>query len=343
MKKKLTIFALAALAAVLLVACGSDEEPTGVPEVRYWDIAWSSPDTVLTDIQMLSDTSGWACGYRYNPATEKYDGLIYQYNGTTWTVNLFIPGSVDAKLLALDFTAAKSGWALGSGLKPFLLRYDGVGWMQVPVEGLMSTQIKLLDAVADNDVWLSDGRSAFHYDGAGWTQYMITDLGMVDDWEFPKSTVGWAVDYESGYCHRWDGATSSWVLEPVPLYNATSFYFSGDGSGMYADYVDIPPVTERADIFVRAPGPNPAYERVYASGRRRYLSACAFFPPDYYFFAGPNAAFEVTAGKVRTLNYVPAGELGLVRRISVAAEGDVWGIVVAGMDEGPSFIIHKKG
>jgi len=50
---------ITALAAVLLAACGSDEGPVGTRGVHYWDIAWSSSDTVLTDIEMLGEKSGW--------------------------------------------------------------------------------------------------------------------------------------------------------------------------------------------------------------------------------------------------------------------------------------------
>ena len=57
---------MTAILAAMLIGCGSDENPVGVTTVRYWDIVWSSPHTVLTDIEMLGEKSGWACGYRFN-------------------------------------------------------------------------------------------------------------------------------------------------------------------------------------------------------------------------------------------------------------------------------------
>jgi hypothetical protein len=336
------------MVAAVLVSCSSDENPVGVPGVRYWDIAWSSPDTILTDIEMLGEKSGWACGYRYNGATSTYDGLIFRYDGTTWDVALFLPGEMGARLTAIDFVGEKNGWALGNRegefvQGPLVLHYDGEQWSEAPVEGLNGGMLKLLAVVGDNDVWVSDGITAFHYDGGWWTPFPLASGAPVDHWVFPAPNVGWAVSYESGYCFKWDGVTGGWMLEPHPLYDATTFYFNGDGSGVYADYVNIPPVTERTNIYVRAAGPAPSYKRIYATTQSRWLTACDFFPPDYYFFAGPNAAFVVVKDNVEPLGYVPSGELGVVRALSVAARGDVWGVMGRSLQEGPSFIVHKKG
>lgn len=327
---------------MLLVSCGDDAGPVGFGETRYWDIAWSSPNTVLTDIEMLSDKVGWACGYRMNPSAETYDALIYRYDGKNWTVSLFLPGEQGTKLMAIDFAGANNGWAVGSFPMAVVLHYDGKTWTAVPSETLNGRNPKLLAVVGENDVWVSDGFAAFHYDGMSWTEFPITAAGAVDDWLFPNANVGWAIDYDNGYCYKWDAGAMMWTLESVPLYNATAFYFKGDGSGYYADYVNIPPVTERANIYKRSPGASPAYERVYATGRRMVFTACDYFAPDYYFFAGPNASLQINAGNVKTLRNVPAGELGFLKRISIAKVGDVWGIMVQNNQTGPSFIVHKK-
>ena len=338
---------MTAILAALIVSCGSDEGPVGVAGVRYWDIAWSSPDTVLTDIEMLGEKSGWACGYRFNEMTNTYDGLIYRYDGTTWDVALFLPGEMGARLTAIDFVGEKNGWALGNRESEFIsgpvvLHYDGEAWAEAPVEGLNGSTMKLLAAVGDNDVWVTNGTEAFRYDGGWWTLYPLAIGGSVDRWVFPNANVGWALSYDSGYCYKWDNTWGGWTLETHPLYNATAFYFNADGSGVYADYVNIPPVTERTNIYEREAGAEPSYKRIYATSQSRTLTACDFFAPDYYFFAGPNAAFEVDAGEVRALGYVPSGELGMVRTISIAKKGDVWGIMGRSLKEGPSFIVHKK-
>ena len=338
---------MTAILAALIVGCGSDEGPVGVPGVHYWDIAWSSPDTVLTDIEMLGEKSGWACGYRFNEMTNTYDGLIFRYDGTTWDVALFLPGEMGARLTAIDFVGEKNGWALGNRESevisgPVVLHYDGEAWAEVPVEGMNGATMKLLAAVGDNDVWVTNGAEAYHYDGGWWTLYPLAVGGSVDRWVFPKANVGWALSYDSGYCYKWDSSWGGWILETHPLYNATAFYFNADGSGVYADYVDIPPVTERANIYEREAGAEPSYKRIYATSQSRRLTACDYFAPDYYFFAGPNAAFEVNAGEVKALGYVPSGELGMVRTISIAKKGDVWGVMGRGLNEGPSFIVHKK-
>jgi hypothetical protein len=335
------------IVAAMLLACGEDEGPVGVRGVRYWDIAWSSPDTVLTDIEMLSEQSGWACGYRYNEATGTYDALIYRYDGETWQVALFLGGEMGAKLTAIDFQGEKNGWALGnreseSAVGPVVLRYNGETWSEIPTEGLNGGYMKLLAVVGDNDVWACDGLNAFHFDGIWWTPYGLAAGGDVDDWVFANPQVGWAVCYHTGYCYRWNGEMGSWMLESHPLYNATAFFFKADGSGLYADYVLIPPVTERTNVYRRLPGEQPAYKRIYATNQRRLLTACDFLPPDYYFFAGPNSAFEITGDYVNVLGYVPSSELGTVRAVSLAAERDVWGVMGANPERGPSFIVHKK-
>lgn len=338
---------MTAILAAILLSCGSDENPVGVTTVRYWDIAWSSPHTVLTDIEMLGEKSGWACGYRFNETTDTYDGLIYRYDGENWKVALFLPGEMGARLTAIDFAGDNNGWALGNRESEFIsgpvvLHYDGEMWMEIPTDGLNGSPMKLLAAVGENDVWVTDGMEAFHFDGGWWTVFPLSVGGAVDHWVFPNAEVGWAVNYESGYCYKWGGDMGGWLLESQPLYNVTSFYFTGDGSGVYADYVSIPPVTERTNIYARAPGEVPFYERIYATTQSRMLTACDFFAPDYYFFAGPNAAFEVDAGEVKALGYVPSGDLGTVRMISMAKKGDVWGVMGRSLKQGPSFIVHKK-
>ncbi len=338
---------ITAIAAAILLACGDDEGPVGVGKVRYWDIAWSSPETVLTDIEMLGEQSGWACGYRYNETTGTYDGLIYRYDGTNWEVALFLPGTLGAKLTAIDFLGEKNGWALGNregGMVPgpVVLHYNGETWGEVATMGLNGGVMKLLAAAGDNDVWISDGLSAYHFDGYFWMAYPLSVGGDVDRWVFPNANVGWAVSYDTGYCYRWVSESGGWMLEPRPLYNVTAFYFTADGSGVYADYVNIPPVSERTNIYRRAGGAETSYKRIYATGERRLLTACGFFPPDYFFFAGPNSAFEVVGEDVNVLGYVPSSDLGVVRAISIAAQRDVWGVMGKSLDRGPSFIVHKK-
>ncbi len=65
-------------------------------------------------------------------------------------------------------------------------------------------------------------------------------------------------------------------------------------------------------------------------------------PEIFYFFAGPNAAYEIKNGHVIALGNVPSSSLGTVRALSLAAEGNVWGIMRANDTEGPSFIVHNK-
>lgn len=338
---------ITAIVAAILTACGGDEGPVGTRGVHYWDIAWSSPDTVLTDIEMLSEKSGWACGYRYNEMTGATDALIFRYDGTNWEVALFLAGDLGAKLTAIDFQGEKNGWALGNRESgnipgPAVFRYDGETWNEVPTEGLNGGSMRLLAVVGDNNVWASDGVSAFHFDGGWWSYYPLSEGGEVDTWVFPSAEAGWAVCYETGYCYSWKSEMGGWTLEPHPLYDATAFYFKADGSGLYADYVIIPPVTERTNIYRRLPGEQPSYERIYATDQRRRLTACDFLAPDYFFFAGPNAAFEIKGDDVNVLGYVPSSELGDVRAVSIAAERDVWGVMGKSLNAGPSFIVHKK-
>jgi hypothetical protein len=252
-------------------------------------------------------------------------------------------------LTALDFQGEKNGWVIGMrefgdqpAPGPAVFHYDGETWTEVTTEGLNGGTLTLLAVTGDNDVWASDGMSAYHFDGGWWAQYSMSISGPVDNWVFPSAEAGWAVCYDSGYCYAWRPEAGGWMLEPHPLYDVSSFYFKADGSGYYADYVNIPPVTERANIYHRLPGEQPTYERVYASKERRRLTAADYLEPDYFFFAGPNAAFEINGDDVNVLGYVPPSELGVVRAISIAAKGDVWGVMGENLESGPSFIVHKK-
>jgi len=147
------IITISAVAAVVMLACGSNDTPVGIGMPHYWDIAWSSPDTALTDIEMLAADQGWACGHRYSSATNTYDALVLQYDGKTWNVNLFLPGDAGARLFAIDFVNAQDGWALGSrdwgNSGPVVLHYDGESWTEVSNAGLFGGEMNLLAAVGE--------------------------------------------------------------------------------------------------------------------------------------------------------------------------------------------------
>ena len=341
--KHLTV--LTVFAAVALLSCSGGEGPTGVAPVKYWDIAFESPDAVITGIDMVSETSGWACGYRFNEISGASDGLIYHYDGETWKVALFVPAETGIRFKGIDFLSDTEGWAVGmrdgGGSGPVVLQYDGAAWSEIPVEGLNGGELNFVTAFGPADIWLCDGHASYHFDGAVWTPFPITEIGEITGWCFPAPEIGWAVDYRSGYCYRWDAAAFAWTLEPYPLYNVTAFYFLPDGSGYYADYQNVPPVGARANIYKRVPGDVITYERVFSSNQDRVVTACAFYIPDYFLFAGPNAAYEVTGDKVEPAGYVPAGGLGGVRALSAAAPKDVWGVQSQNPYTGPSFIVHK--
>ncbi len=346
--------ALTALAALAFLACGGGEGPVGVRGVTYWDLSFGTPDALITDVDMVSGDSGWACGYRYNAPTDTYDGLVYHYNGTTWSVAFFLPGEAGARFKDIDFLADNDGWVVGmrgggggehpgrAGDTPVLFHYDGTVWMEMPFAEYAGGEVKFLSAFSPADVWICDGKTAYHFDGGMWTPFEITTTGDVDGWCFPAPEVGWAVDYDNGYCYRWDAATMAWTLEPYPLYNITSFYFLPDGSGYYADYENVPPIGAHADIYKRVPGDVISYERVHTTTTGKWLTACAYFPPSYFFFAGPNAAYEVDTRGVEPLGDLPPSGFGQVRALSLAALGNPWGVQSQSNQVGPSFIVHKS-
>lgn len=348
------ILILAALAALVALSCGDDSEPAGTRGIRYWDIAFNAPDTVLTDIEMQGEKDGWACGYRYNAALDSYDGIVLHWDGTAWSVALFLPGDQGGKIKAVNFSAPGDGWLLGvragggggegpgAESAPFVLHYDGQTWGEISRNGMDATDATLLAALSATDVWVSDGQTGWHYDGTTWAAYTITNGGRVDAWVFPSPEKGYAVDFESGYCYKWDGTLGLWNMETYPLYNATAFYFNADGSGIYVDYQNSPPVGDRANFYKRVAGEAPIYTRLFGTNTGKYLTACDAIPPTYYFFAGPNAAYEVENDNVKALGVIPPSGLGTVRDVSIAVQGDVWGIMRAADNEGPSFIIHKR-
>lgn len=89
---------------------------------------------LISDLQMLSPTEGWAVG----SANDQQTALVLHFAGGQWRV---VASFANARLEHLSMVSATEGWAVGPvatmkgdqhGHRSFLVRYSGGKWVRVP-------------------------------------------------------------------------------------------------------------------------------------------------------------------------------------------------------------------
>jgi hypothetical protein len=87
---------------------------------------------MMIDLQDITGTSAgnvWAVGVGTTSCGEGvcYTGVIEHWNGSAWAFK-----SIGATLYGVDTTGPNNVYAVGLGLGPAILHYDGSGWATVP-------------------------------------------------------------------------------------------------------------------------------------------------------------------------------------------------------------------
>lgn len=202
------LLGVAALSPTDAWAVGVRPDPSQAltePLAMHWDGAeWSivatpavpKPTARLNSIAAVSGGNVWAAGYWDDPSCICGHTLIERWDGTAWRrVQTPDPG-LGNYLAGIAAASAGDIWAVGyqwidhDRWKPLLLHYDGAGWVNYNLPGLLYGQLTSVHARAHDDIWAVGWIGtkpniqglALHWDGTAWKRV-----------PFPGEPGGWIV------------------------------------------------------------------------------------------------------------------------------------------------------
>jgi hypothetical protein len=165
----------------------------------------------------VSETDVWVVGDE-----------IWHYNGTTWIKDLKPAGI--GKLLAVYFSSANEGWAVGENST--VICYNGSTWTKV-TSSVFPTSTTFYDVVltGGSDVWISGYGAFYHFDGNVWVKSSVS-ANYLKDMDIISSNEIYAVD-ENSYFLKFNGVGWSKVSSPsfslyeVSALSSSNLWFEG--------------------------------------------------------------------------------------------------------------------
>ena len=166
---------------------------------------------VLTKVQMVSPTEGWAIGRtRFPPNVDGMIlGVLLHYHDGQWTIQ---GQEFLTPLEQLAFVSPTDGWVIGDddpqGTGALVLHYDGTTWTQIHDPAFGSVLLTTISVSGSADLWAAgmlfqgvgfDGNAPsilLHYDGVRWTRHAMPAgeaTGRITDIALSSPTAGWAV------------------------------------------------------------------------------------------------------------------------------------------------------
>jgi hypothetical protein len=211
--------------------------------IEHWDgTQWSivPAPNVGADVAYLFEASAvsanniWAIGTRNNRT------LAIHWDGTSWSIAPTPnPGTNENYLLDVKAVSANDVWAVGYfrngppyAYIPFIARWDGTSWSQVPSPntGIFSNVLTSVDAISANDIWavgysMDEGAPAsqtrtltIHWDGSSWSVVPSGSFNQLVSVSAVSSNDVWAVGSNVLYhiTMHWNGSFWSEVPSPEP-------------------------------------------------------------------------------------------------------------------------------
>ena len=166
---------------------------------------------VLTKVQMVSPTEGWAIGRTRVPVGIETTtlGVLLHYHDGQWTI---VGQEFLTPLEQLAFVSPTDGWVIGDddpqGTGALVLHYDGTTWTQIHDPAFGSVLLTTISVSGSADLWAAgmvthgvgfDGNARsilLHYDGVRWTIHEMPTgeaTGRITAIALSSPTAGWAV------------------------------------------------------------------------------------------------------------------------------------------------------
>ena len=204
------------LCAFALVACADEpnpDPPAGELVTDNWEIAFDA--TSYGAFMSVWGTAGddvYTVGGQPQTSEDPGDGVVFHYDGTTWT-ELEVP---DGPMLNWVHGAGQTVWAVGESGR--VLRFEGGAFVEEYDTGV-GVQLWGVWAAAADDVWAVGGNPRdrqgapvmVHFDGTAWSSVPVPELdrdfvtalfkvwGTSGDHAFAIGAVGVIL--------QWDGST----------------------------------------------------------------------------------------------------------------------------------------
>jgi hypothetical protein len=228
-RRPVTAGALLAAAATMLAALPAAAATwTVVPAQAV------GTSSLLTSVDAVSATDGWAVGGSGN-------GLVERWNGSAWSVvaspNLLDPANSLswATLSGVDAVSATDAFAVGesSSFGAIVERWNGTRWSRMTVPAVTGGSLTAVKAFSGtNAIAVGEAKPtsrsrtlALRWNGAAWTEVPSpspgTRLSVLNDVAAVSATDAWAVGYAQNLggnafaaVLRWNG--TAWNVAPAP-------------------------------------------------------------------------------------------------------------------------------
>lgn len=170
--------------------------------------------STLNDVDGTGADDTWAVGNVSPVDGDSYRPLVLRHDGTSWRT---VDGpDANVELTGVDAVSSTSAWFVGT---PFdgdssVLRWNDGTWTTQRFAGAQGGDVA---AVADDDVWYLEGRTARHWDGTAWSETVMPGDGPEISSVTALATDDvWAVGDGDAqpYAAHWDGAQWQEVSPP---------------------------------------------------------------------------------------------------------------------------------
>lgn len=201
-----------------------------------WSVATSPTTELLTDVEMISSTDGWAVGNR--------NGLVLHWDGSSWSKVAF-PSS-NSQLFEISAASANDVWIIGfNNGGDEIFHWDGIKWSYSYWSlNLLYSDITVTPGTNGSDVWVVGANgSILRWDSVNWAISNNPYNKSFYDVELISENDGWAFGtgfpISTGKLYRWNGTT--WSPSITKETYSADFISDADGTigwagGVFGDF-----------------------------------------------------------------------------------------------------------